>query len=181
MLYCVVGETSRGKDTFVNYLSKKYGLKPVCSYTTRDPRIGETQGIEHHFISKMEAQIILDYKESDIVAYTEINNAKYFALTDDLLQADMYIIDPDGLKFLKENYKYKDEICTIYITCPEDLCRKRAKKRGDLKENLDSRIKSESSQFKEFASKKLYDYRYDNIGTKEDLYRFADKVISETR
>lgn len=180
MLYCIVGETSRGKDTFANYLKEKYGLKAVCSYTTRVPRIGETQGVEHHFISKMEAQIILDYKKDEIAAYTEIGNIQYFALTEDLKSADIYIIDPNGIEYLKDKYKDSLDLCVIYITCPEILCRQRALKRGDLSDVLDKRIKSESLQFKQFADNEGYNYRYDNVGTLEDLYEFADKVMKET-
>ena len=180
MLYCIVGETSRGKDTFAKYLKDKYGLKAVCSYTTRVPRVGETQGVEHHFISKIEAQIILDYKKDEIAAYTEIGNVQYFTLTDDLKSADTYIIDPSGVAYLKEKYKDSLDLCVIYITCPEMVCRQRALKRGDLSDVLDKRIKDESLQFKIFAENKGYDYRYDNIGTLDDLYAFADKVMEET-
>lgn len=180
MLYCIVGETSRGKDTFAKYLKDKYGLRAVCSYTTRMPRVGETQGVEHHFISKIEAQIILDYKKNEIAAYTEIGNIQYFALTDDLKSADIYIIDPRGIEYLKEKYKDSLDLCVIYITCPEMICRQRALKRGDLSDVLDKRIKDESLQFKTFADNKGYDYRYDNTGTLDELYAFADKVMEET-
>lgn len=180
MLYCIVGETSRGKDTLANYLRREYGLKAVCSYTTRVPRLGETQGVEHHFISKMEAQIILDYKKDEIAAYTEIGNIQYFALSEDLKSADIYIIDPNGIKYLKEKYKNELDLCVIYVTCPEYLCRQRATKRGDHLGVLDMRIKSEAEQFEKFAYSGEYDYKYENIGTKEDLYKFADKVMVET-
>ena len=51
-LICLVGETSRGKDTVAKILQEDYNLKPVCSYTTRPMRPGEIEGREHYFITR---------------------------------------------------------------------------------------------------------------------------------
>lgn len=179
MLYCIVGETARGKDTLVEYLKKEYGLRCVCSYTTRPKRPKETDGLEHHFVSKEEAEKILHNKQNEIAAYTEIGEFQYFATTEDLKAADIYIIDPNGVKYLKQKYGDSLEMCILYITCPESVCRERAKERGDEIEVLNKRIESEKEQFCKFANAKEYDYQYDNIGSLEELYAFADKIVSE--
>ena len=53
-LYCLMGKSASGKDTFYKDLmaEKRLALKTVVSYTTRPPREGEKDGAEYHFVSR---------------------------------------------------------------------------------------------------------------------------------
>ena len=53
-LFVVVGKTSTGKDTVCNYMNQRYGIKPVVSYSTREMRSYEKNGVQHFFISDQE-------------------------------------------------------------------------------------------------------------------------------
>ena len=53
-LFVVVGKTSTGKDTVCNYMNQRYGIKPVVSYSTREMRSYEKNGVQHFFISDAE-------------------------------------------------------------------------------------------------------------------------------
>ena len=46
-LFCIIGETARGKDTLAKILENDYGLRQVVSYTTRPIRPGEKDGREN--------------------------------------------------------------------------------------------------------------------------------------
>ena len=60
-LFCILGETSRGKDTFARILENDYGLRQVVSCTTRPMRLGEQEGREHYFISEEQFYDIIDF------------------------------------------------------------------------------------------------------------------------
>ena len=66
IVFLVIGRSGCGKDTLVNYMCQKYGLKKLKSYTTRPQRPNEED--THIFISPEDVQKYQD----DIIAYTEI-------------------------------------------------------------------------------------------------------------
>ena len=70
-VFLIVGETSSGKDSFVQKICEECGYNQLISYTTRPRRDGEED--THIFIKDEEVE---QYKDS-IIAYTEINNCKY--------------------------------------------------------------------------------------------------------
>lgn len=53
-IFFVLGKSCSGKDTIFQYLkeNKELNLKTVVGYTTRPMRVGETEGVEYHFVSK---------------------------------------------------------------------------------------------------------------------------------
>ena len=172
-LICVLGETGSGKDTIVNNAINQslFDIKKVCSYTDRPVRDGEINGVEHYFISTEEFDKLKETRKDDILAYTRIKNPnqidyagyQYMALADELEKAHIYIIDYNGLKFLKEKYKDKIDIVTVYIYASFFTRLRRAKaKRSDFKTEFKKRVKAEKEQFKEFKKLKLYDYKIRN-------------------
>ena len=50
VLLCVIGRTACGKDSLVNKLCERTGLKAITSYTTRPRR--ENEGDTHIFTTK---------------------------------------------------------------------------------------------------------------------------------
>lgn len=167
----IAGESGAGKDTLGKILKEKYGLKPVCSYATRPMRPGETEGVEHKFRTPEEAHAILE--SGDVLAYTKIGEIEYFAMYEDLMSSDMYIIDPNGISYLKEKYPHLP-LQVVYVTCKEETRRNRALKRGDKPEVIDKRFADEREQF---ASLTKYDYRFDNDGELKELEVFAEALV----
>lgn len=144
----ICGRSGSGKDTFAKLL-KQFGLKDVCSYTTRPRRDGE--GDTHIFIDESEVK---NYPNK--IAITEINGYTYFATKEQLEEADYYIIDPNGIEYLHSHYpdiKYR----IVYIYADRNIRKKRAIVRGGKKEAkiFISRNKSENAQFSNFE-KNLY-------------------------
>lgn len=52
-IFCIVGKSASGKDTFYKKILSLNcpHLVPVCCYTTRPKRAGETEGIDYHFVN----------------------------------------------------------------------------------------------------------------------------------
>ena len=167
----IAGETARGKDTLAHYLQNQYGLKPVVSYATRPKRPLEIEGKEHYFITPKEA---CDFSEKDMIAYTKIGDIEYFA-TKEELSKDIYIIDPAGIKVLKEKYPEED-FTVIYITTSPRIGMQRALNRGDSVDVVNKRMEAEAKQFEAFTD---YDYKFINDGSLEDLYEFGNKIVYE--
>lgn len=116
-IYLIVGESGAGKTTIANEL-EKFGYKQIQSYTTREPRYkGETG---HTFINESEMP-----DKSEMVAYTLYNGNHYFATKQQVEENDLYVIDPDGIKFFKNTYKGNKGVRIIYISAPEEIRRRR--------------------------------------------------------
>lgn len=52
-IFCIVGQSASGKDTFYREVLKRYGeeLAPVIPSTTRPMRAGERNGVDYHFVT----------------------------------------------------------------------------------------------------------------------------------
>ena len=170
-LICIVGETASGKDSITNAAIKKmskYEIRPVCSYADRPKRENETEGVEHYFISTEEFNKLKKERENDILAYTHIKNKitnkgyQYMALNDELSKSHVYIIDPQGLEFLKENYSHSVDIITVYIYASLKTRLNRASTRSDFNTEFQNRVEAETEQFNDFRNNHLYDYKIDN-------------------
>ena len=143
-IYCIVGKSGTGKDTVVNRLCKDYGYKRVVSCTTRKPRI-DPNDVSSHFFTTVE-----DYHKAKIsgsvVAETNIEGNCYWVTKDQVDMADLYIVDPKGLRELRQLYNGKP-IVGIWIGADEDVRRERMKRRGDSNEAIEKRIKADNDVF----------------------------------
>ena len=111
-LFLIIGRTASGKSSIANLVASEMKLSVLKSYTTRPMRPGEEHCSDHIFIKEDEFQI---YKNS-IVAYTEINGYKYFCTKNQLMKADIYVIDPDGYDFLSKQNIAGLRLHPIYIS-----------------------------------------------------------------
>lgn len=161
-LICIVGETASGKDTLVKSVIDKYNLqlKKVVSYTTRPIRETETDGVEHYFTTDEKYDKIK--KENVVVAETQIGNYRYMSTYEECIKSDVYIIDPNGIRYLENIIQIKDldiEIIKVYIYTPLEERKFRAKmSRSDFDKEFLARVNSESEQFNDFRNNKLYDH-----------------------
>ena len=144
-LICLVGESGSGKDTITEILKLDYGLTSIKSYTTRPKRYnGENT---HIFVDDKAFSEL-----KDVVAYTEFNGYKYCATAEQIENNDIYIIDPDGIKYFREHYKGDKGIIAIYIKVKPWTRFWRMIHRGDGWRNAWNRIKHDKIAFKDTES-----------------------------
>lgn len=183
-LICIVGETASGKDSITNAAIEKmsnYEIRPVCSYADRPKRENETEGVEHYFISTEEFNKLKKERKNDILAYTHIKKKKsdkgyqYMALTDELeiKKSHIYVIDPQGLQFLKDKYSETIDIVSVYIYASLETRLDRASGRSDFDKEFKKRVEAETEQFDEFRNNHLYDYKIDNDNNGSDAFKIA--------
>ena len=131
-LYLIVGASGSGKTTIANVLEEKYGYKQLQSYTTRPPRNQNEAG--HIFVTDEEFNRL-----QNIIAYTEYNNYRYCATSEQANNSDIYVIDPNGIDYLKAHYKGKS-IKIINITSPVHTKINRMEQRGDAFNKIMERL-----------------------------------------
>lgn len=160
VLLCLMGKTASGKDTLANKLCERTGLKQVISYTTRERRTNE--GDTHMFISDEEYHTLEG--SGQIATFTQIGPYKYCCTIDQLYENDIYVIDPMGVKHLRELNLPNLRLVTVYVNTPDDVRKERAlNKRGDDRLVFMKRDIDERSQFREMLRNADFDYAISNI------------------
>jgi guanylate kinase len=120
----LVGKSGAGKD----YYCEQHNLRRVVSHTTRKPRTGEINGVHKWFSTYDEC--LANWRR--IVAYTQFSGARYWAYPEDLVDKDVYVIDPAGVRFFRRfSPKLDIPITVILITAPWYVRLKRMVTRGD--------------------------------------------------
>lgn len=169
----VVGESGSGKSTICNILTTRYGLKQVESYTTRPMRYEGESG--HIFVDDAEFDAL-----DNICAYTVFDGYKYGATQEQVDNADLYIIDLDGVDYFMAHYKGRKIPMVVYIKTPIYTRVERMLKRGDTESKIIERL---SYDYVHFA--RVADYAtctYDN-GDSDNIsaisYDIYDKFFSK--
>mgnify|MGYP003209393817 CR=1 FL=1 len=146
ILITVAGRNSAGKSLIAKKVAEALGLNVVKSYATRKPRPEELKkGLEncdHIFVSDEEYD-----KLENITAETEINGARYCTTQEVLDNSDIYVIDPKGIKDLKERCGSRYKILQFYIYADADKRAARFVARGETKAKFAAREQSEDEQF----------------------------------
>lgn len=159
-LLCVLGRTASGKDTLVNKLCERTGLKSITSYTTRPRR--ENEGDTHIFTTRENYEQM--QVNGNVAAYTEIANNLYWTTIDQLYKNDIYIIDYDGLKTLKALNLPNLRLVSVFINVPDEVREERALNfRKDEKSKFRVRDFAERNQFREMLKNADFDYAISNI------------------
>lgn len=159
-LLLIMGRTASGKDTLVNKLTERTGLKQLISYTTRARRTNE--GDTHIFISDKEYQELED--SGRIAAFTKIGPYRYCCTIDQLYENDVYVIDPVGVQHLRELDLPNLRLVTVYVNTPDAIRKERAlSQRGDDRLTFMKRDMAERDQFKVMLKNTDFDYAISNI------------------
>lgn len=114
-IIAIVGPSGSGKTTISRAMAEG-GIPDIVSYTTRPMRPGETQGVEHRFITHAEAISIIETQA--IAAYTEFGGEMYFTTLDQLREHQYctYVIDETGLQMLQSMLDVDEfEVITVFV------------------------------------------------------------------
>lgn len=134
-IIAIIGESGTGKTSLSIYLNEHYGIPHVCSYTTREKRPEEIDGIDHKFVSVEEMP-----SKEEMLAYTYFGGYHYWSEKKQIQEIPTtYVIDEKGIIDLKERHGEEFNIISIYIkrtNNPIDSKRKgRDKERIKIQEN----------------------------------------------
>ena len=173
----LIGESGSGKNTVQDILEQQYGLKPLLSYTTRPKRNKEEN--THTFVNDSEFNHIIDTEQ--IIAFTKYNDYRYCATSQQIEEADVYIIDMKGFYSLKQaaiNGKINFPFVTFYLKVPELDRVQRMRIRGDSTKAIKERIEYDKNAF-EFAEE-LCTYTIENIDSSMTARQIYNQVYGAT-
>lgn len=139
----LVGPSASGKTEVVKLLISQYGMKKLVTYTSRNMRVGEVDGVDYHFLSKEEFEKRI--REGYFLEYVEYNGNYYGNSFEGLDPDKVVILEPSGLKHYIKMAKDIVKIC--YITCSKALREQRMIKRGDAPENIAKRLLNDDNIF----------------------------------
>lgn len=142
----LAGKSGAGKSSVADYLYRECGLKQVLSYTTR-PKRGPNDNT-HIFISDKEFDEI---KDEDMVAYTEFAGHRYCATQKMVDEADIYVIDPDGILTFRNRYRGMKNAIPVYLDVTKRECFRRMLLRGDSVEMAEKRIQNDEMKFRSIS------------------------------
>lgn len=113
-IICIVGKSGSGKTTIAKHLEIDHHIPTLVSFTTRPMRPNEGYGIDHHFVKAWQKP-----DESDMLAYTKFGGYEYWVHKNqiDAMDSDVftYVIDEDGVRWLRENHGDKYRIISVYV------------------------------------------------------------------
>ena len=139
----LTGASASGKTVTALDLQKRHGLVKAITTTTREKRVGETDGVEYFFISKEE--FLKRLKENKFVEHSLYNGNYYGCGVDQVSDNKIVVLDPNGLHaFLKLKDK---NVVSFLLIADENTRRLRMVSRGDKEENVKQRIKNDVVDF----------------------------------
>jgi len=94
-LICICGKSGTGKTTLV----KASPLKEIVSYTTRDMREGEIDGVDYHFRTR---EWMLENRDKFNFDWKEFGGSLYGATDSDIEDLDIIVITLDSAIELRE-------------------------------------------------------------------------------
>jgi len=176
-LYLFVGRSASGKTTVADILERSSKYIQTQSYTTRPPRYENEIG--HIFINDEEFD-----KLENIVAYTEYNNYRYCATSEQIDIVDIYVVDIPGVETLLEKYCTERPIVVFYFDASVHARITRMIERHDSDMSIVSRLyNDEEFDWGDKLGKIVWHYK-NNLGRNIELHSInanldVDTVISQ--
>lgn len=139
-----MGRTASGKDMLAGFC-EAYGMRRLASYATRRQR--DDMDCGHTFVSAEEAASIPGH-----IAETRIGDDLYFMTREQVEDADVIVIDPDGLFELTAAMPDED-FAVVIVRSPRDVRRVRYGLRGSDGKGFDERDAQETERFDSFRDR----------------------------
>lgn len=171
----LVGESASGKSSIEKSLVDNYGYKKIVSYTTRQPRQGEVDGIDYHYIS--ENQFIKLQNEGYFAEVGEYNGWHYGTAKNDCISDKVAVVTPHGLRQLVKIPNL--DIHAFYINVPRRDRLIKILQRGDNIEEAYRRSLSDVGQFDGISDE--VDYIISNENYTKSIDEMTKEVLAKLR
>lgn len=166
----LVGESASGKSSIEKYLVENYGYNKVVSYTTRQPRPNEVDGVDYHFVSVDE---FLKLKEQGFFAETATYNMWHYGTAkEDCTDDKIAVLTPHGLRQISKVDGIN--VLSFYINIPRRDRLIKILQRGDDIEEAYRRSLSDVGQFDGIEDEVCH--VIDNDGYKISIKEMANEV-----
>lgn len=168
-----------GKSSFVDRITREVPrLRDTVTYTTREMRVGESEGHPYHFVSKDEFVQLRDrgFFVEWAVVHENLYGTPYHQLEEAWARDEVIIMDVDvqGAETFKN--KFPDAI-SIFILPPsiEELRRRVTKRDGGAPKDLEVRMRNAEREVQVASD---FDYQLINDDFDKSYQQFK-KIIEE--
>jgi guanylate kinase len=179
LLFVFTGPKGAGRRTVADMAGTTLGMKPVLSYTTRNPRPNEAHGRDYFFVP--EADFLRALKRGEFIETDRINGYWYGVKHRDIEtmlpkhRALYLVLNRRGAARLKE--LYGDQVIRIFISADPDTLRARQREAGlSAAETAQSMADYEA----EMAYRPDCEYAFENYDiahTVFDLTKILDRYL----
>ncbi len=159
----IMGKTSSGKTTVLNEICRSHGYNKIVTTTTRPMRKGEMDGIDYHFISKLDfvrKSVDLDFAEWKFYNTFEDGEPSvwyYGTEKQYLIDNGFLIVDVEGaISFITS--MGRENLNIFYLDVDDQTIIDRAISRGDDLLELDRRLKDDNAKFNKHDLDKINPY-----------------------
>lgn len=136
MLVILSGVSGAGKDTIKKELMKRNeDIVSLPSYTSREPREGEEEGVQYHFITKEEFKNKI--KENEFYEY-DLHHENYYGTSRKLMNEKIASgkiivkdIEVNGTENLIKLLQNETRLVTIFLKVEKEELKRRLIERGD--------------------------------------------------
>ena len=176
----ISGPSGVGKDTMINKLKAKYPktIYKLPSYTTREKRPGEIEGVDYYYVTKEKFQ---EMEEKGLLFGVQKYNNNYYASNLNKLQEAL----ADMSKIVILNYNIETAIAVkdlhdfyfVAIFPPnEDALRERLIKRKTKAEEIEPRMKQSIKEMKLMHEADFIDFRMTNDDEETAFNKLENKL-----
>lgn len=170
----LIGESASGKSSIERCLVDDFGYNKIVSYTTRQSREGEVDGIDYHFISVEQFE---DLRKQEFFAETATyNNWHYGIAKEDCTDDKVAVLTPHGLRQIKKISGLN--ITSFYINVPRRDRLIKLLQRGDSIEESYRRNVSDVGMFDGVEDE--VNFVINNEGYKKSIIDMATDVHVKT-
>ncbi|NGX52047.1 MAG: Guanylate kinase [Candidatus Anoxychlamydiales bacterium] len=179
LFFIISAPAGTGKTTLTRMLTKEF--KPVIesvSFTSREPRKDEKEGIDYFFITKEEFEKKIE--ENGFLEYAKVFD-HYYGTSKTFVEKNLnekkhvvLVIDTQGAMKLKNRIE-----CTyIFISPPSiDTLKERMKKRADIDDKeIEKRLTWANEEMKQIVN---YDYNITNMDLDKSYEELRSVFIAE--
>jgi guanylate kinase len=179
-VFVITGPSGVGKGTLIRtLLARVPELELAVSATTRKPRLGETHGVDYHFLPDEEFDRLIENDE--FVEYADYSGRRYGTLRSELEQrlrrgaAVVLEIEVQGARQVERTMP---EAVRIFIAPPsEESLQERLIGRGtDSSEDVQRRLRTAAAELRaqdEFSHVVINDRLEDAVAALEEVVRAA--------
>ncbi len=166
----ILGESASGKSTVQDILCDRYEFKKLTTYTTRQPRKGEVDGVDYHFITEEKFNELLG--ENFFCESAKYNGWSYGTATEDCTNDKVAVLTPHGFRQISKLVN----TTSFYINVPRRDRLIKILNRGDNIEEAYRRSLSDIGMFDGISDE--VDFVISNDGYARSPIEMAEEIIN---
>jgi len=148
----LVGASASGKTELSKRLRTEFGMRKAITFTTRPPRPGERDGIDYHFVSDADFELLK--KRGEFIESTVYDGHPYGSSKKEIDDDKVVIVDTNGL----EAYLALDDpsLVAFFLKATIKTREARMRGRGDDVSDIKRRLEDDKARFSPDKVKKCH-------------------------